>query len=361
MTTNSSREISSQLEFVGAETPEDDVVGLVARWAGRRASFALVDLREHLLLNEAVTADDVAGVRLRALLDTIAEDVVAYHAQRGSRVKWLYPNSYPPAPGSTKSSPKYALGYFLDTTEEVEQTKVAPARRRRPVSAPTSNPTPTVQPEMNRVADETIEQVVQLVSDADREIVPARVVFAALQEMLGVDGSAAKEIVQATIAAGRLFKRNAQGSSGLTANPALSASNLRKVEVAEATQRNEAEALADMERFLQTSNFVMRALSVLKDINMGQPYNKLWKQAGNLQSTMDFEEFKRQVRRMEEEGLVTIIKNARLHTKTGRSKELYGSKVVAASQEVKGRWKVNAKKEVALLREKVFDTLAQQL
>ena len=76
---------------------------------------------------------------------------------------------------------------------------------------------------------------------------------------------------------------------------------------------------------------------------------------------MDFEEFKRYVRQMEPQGLVSIDRDAKLSTKTGRSKVLRGSKVFVASKDVRAQWKVNPKDTLGRLHEQLLEELMQKV
>lgn len=341
------RKFSGQyLDPLLIEEDYDEVVGITRRYAERTPGFTDEELIAYLALKNGVRLYGTQG-DWEALFAETRERIVAE---------------------ATEARPPVHISWTVGKLGEqaiYTMVEVPPA-----IPAP-ADPVPVVAQEVLKTAAATL---------LDEAVHPDQPTFDYLLLMLGGTGEGVMFAREARDAVARRFRVNLE-EAGRRIQSAVSAGVVRngsrrgiKIvglpsdDAAEAIPAEQeepedevahVEVLAELDAYFAVIKYVMSALSSLRDINMGQPYDRLWKRS-SLEELMDFDGFKRYVRRMEVDGLVRIEKNAKLSTKTARSQIIRGSKVFAASVEIKASWKVNGRENWKALYEAALQRLLDE-
>lgn len=181
----------------------------------------------------------------------------------------------------------------------------------------------------------------------------------AIAGKLGVTPAEANQLIGKAVSAGRFSKLSSGGIAYVTefmeGQPAVPVP--QEAETPDRYQAAETE-LADLDAYMKVVGYVMGSLAALRDISMGQSYDRLWRRSG-LEKVMDFPAFKRYVRRMGGDGLVRIDNDAKLSTTTARSQILRGSKVLVGNKHIRASWKVNSKKNLHEMYEAALEKLVE--
>jgi hypothetical protein len=113
--------------------------------------------------------------------------------------------------------------------------------------------------------------------------------------------------------------------------------------------------LAELDAYMQVTAFVMGSLTALKHLSIGLSFAKLWKRA-KFGEDISFEEFKHFIRKMEKDGLVTIVRDAKVSTRSAK-RDIRASKVLVANITVRGSWRMNARENLKARYEKALEEL----
>lgn len=332
----------------------DELIAVSARWMVRRAAFTEFELYDHLALNEFMTTTEVSDRDNSDLFEALQDAVVIYQASRGEPYLWVETPEEIKLTETQIGLPTYTFAQVVTSHAEIDEIKPIHEIYKQPEGTDglSRKPESSIPREVEFVI-EYLQQTVELVA-------LTKTVRDELANRFGVTEEEASRMVQSAVSAGLVNKRNIGGRSGLTIATTEQSTKLPTKTIENSIDVKYEEELDNIDRYISVVKYVMQSLTSLRDISMGQPYDKLWKRS-NLDESMTFDEFKSFVRRMETDGLVNILRDAKLSTKTARSKVLRGSKVVLHSSEVRANWKLNHRQNLANLQEtelqKIFDTI----
>jgi len=322
-----------------------ETAGIVRRFALRNQGFTERELLGHLAAN-GVSLYGTQG-EWDALFGEMQEHIVGDGAERRPpvRITWTVRLLGERAVYTMVQKP--AAGELPADTATVE-----------PV-APKAPPETVADTEPDEI-QVFVGAVRRILEAADSGMLRRKDMAAAVSAGMRVGADEIDRLLSHALMSGRLAKVRTQGVTFISLPAEQPAESPAILEPEAAADRLDAEAqLTELETYMQVVSYVMRSLTALRDVSMGLPYDKMWRRS-SLEDAMDFEDFKRFVRRMEGDGLVAIEKDAKLSTRTGHSKVIRGSKVFVADKHVRSSWKVNAKENLHDMYEKALEALLEE-
>ena len=251
------------------------------------------------------------------------------------------------------------ITYTMVQTPSVIASPAEPALR---VSAEVLDaPVPPPQYEVLHPDQPTFDYLQLMLSNTGGGVMAMRDIRELVGRKFRVGADEAGRRIQSAVTAGIVHHSSQRGMKMLHLGPAEEVAVQVEAEAEQADEAAHIEALADLDAYFEVVRFVMSTLASLRDISMGQPFDKLWNRSKHkLEETMDFDGFKRYIRRMEIDGLVRIEKNAKLSTRTSHSQIIRGSKVFAATKEIKASWKVNGRENWKAMYEDALGKLLDE-
>lgn len=341
-----------------------DIEENVARWMGRRSLFTAPDLRDYLLDNEWVKPEEVAGPKINRLMQKLLPGIRTYYLEQGedmtlyndrqhpdvvsqltdihSSIARIYVPSFSPHVEHPRARPAVPVKQVqLETPQRAEVSSVPePAMSQEAASTPElpaviSAQQPVPHRRERDISAEEIQTVVDVVAQLG-----GKVTLKSLVETLsdadeyGYTPEQVREQVQAAIAMGILFNKGVDGYKGVSLDPP---SRMHpSVEVVD--YLDPAYINAQVRMYSTVIEAVMDTLMALEP-QQGLSYIKLWNRAkGSLGDNVDYEVFKEAVRNMKRDGLVAVLSNVRLHTKTADSKPIRGTRIQSSSIAVRTEW-----------------------
>lgn len=353
---DSTREDDVEGDGEDAETSDEELIGIMARWMGRRLYFSLRELRQHLLANEAVDPSEVSGNRIHALFVELMPYVEEYYFDRGDNVVWMDDRTNPQqlealtGKRSGSGPVRYSLGFIR--REDTEPAEPAEAEiLTEQVAETVSDELVETKAEYERgISRQEIDVVLDVVRSAGGEIS-----LNSLEEFSDEAGLAPEqitELVNAAMADGLLFRKGVAGYKGVSLQPKRRAAENTDT----SAEMDESAVEREIEKYITAVRAVMASIMPLHP-TAGYPYNKLWnKNKQELAKIMTFDEFKILCRRMRDDGMVEIPGEVKLHTKTPRSKKRIGSKVLVPDESRK-KWRASNTAVIRELHDKALDRL----
>lgn len=263
-----------------------------------------------------------------------------------------------------------ARKYILNTPGAKEILEAAVTIRTQREKAKEQAPHPSLPPtERQRDPDQEIYEAIvfadrlkkglkSMISEQQNGGLKASVAAETIASVFGLTTQQSRQILDEYVGQGHFHYARVRGVKRLQDGPAPADSPNGSETRQEAPTRPEAELLAELDRYRTAVGPIMAALIAQRTPGMGMSFEKLWNAIDpDVKETMDFANFKKHLRRMEDDRLIKIEKNARLHTKTPRSSVIRGSKVLIANKSVRDAWKSTPKIATQQLYEQSLEKL----
>jgi hypothetical protein len=346
---------------VAGETSEDDeddedseeqrwaeLVGMSARWMGRQLFFTTRHLRDHLLANLIISPEEVKGNKINDLMAELMPYVEEYYFDRGEIVSWLNDRKYAAQMEEITGKPsgrgpvKFSLGFM--PRKDIALPDVTDVKAGAPAAKEelhdTQTPTTIVIREETRGQHErdiNTDQI-QLIVDVVANVGNAVKIRSLLEILTDPDEynltrDEAASSIDAAVAEGMLFRIGIEGRIGVSLDPPS------KRPAGEVIDKLDPQYIEQkIKKYDAVVKAVMDTLMPLEQ-QQGLPYIKLWnRNQDDLKDTVAYDEFKAAIRAMKTDGLVMILKNVRLHTKTVNSNSIRGDRIHVASSKMRAEW-----------------------
>jgi hypothetical protein len=336
---------------------DEELIGMIARFMGRRPYFTGNELREHLLKNKAVPPEEISGNKIHEFIAEFMMYVDEYYFDKGDEVIWTDSSTDLNAVrqamgGRTPRVKTYVLGFKPRTVTKVGKRfiPVRPTVAANEVDVEEVEVQETEGQHEREISRDQVQIVVDVVASIG-DTMKQRSLIEILTDPddLNLAEEEAREWIRAAISDGVLFRKPIGGYRGVTLDPPE-----KQKPVPEAVDTHSIEYVEkEVEKYSRVVDYVMNSLIGLKEAGMGLRYDRLWQGAG-MGDDMTFEEFKDFVRRMEDDGFVSIPTNVKL---SAHRRTIRGSKVTFPNFEIRRQWKADPNQVLSTARDKALDRL----